>query len=134
MQRWIYLEGPNLNFARVSNSLYTALIISNCYQAVVQLCVYITFSEDLTVKTLKTVLRSFFSFFLKKIAGDEYVGFNNSVFLSERETADRNFAMAYYMRENKCFPPATNLQDCMDLYFQVNITLTLRAVQRTLGA
>lgn len=47
------------------------------------------------------------------------MGFNNSVFLSERETADRNFAMAYYMRENKCFPAGTNLQDSMDLYFQV---------------
>lgn len=59
--------------------------------------------------------------FSKRIAGDEYVGFNNSVFLSERETADRNFAMAYFMRENKCFPPGFNLQDTMDLYFQVKV-------------
>ena len=58
-------------------------------------------------------------FCFQRIAGDEYVGFNNSVFLSERETADRNFAMAYFMRENKCFPTGTNLQDTMDLYFQV---------------
>ena len=34
----------------------------------------------------------------------EYVGFSNSVFLSERQTADRNFALAYYMQENKVFP------------------------------
>ena len=27
------------------------------------------------------------------------MGFNNAVFLSERETADRNYAMAYYMKE-----------------------------------
>jgi len=54
------------------------------------------------------------------------VGFNNSVFLSERETADRNFAMAYYMRENKCFPPGTNLQDSMDLYFQVRISIYIK--------
>ena len=26
------------------------------------------------------------------------------VFLSERDTADRNHALAYFMRENKCFP------------------------------
>lgn len=56
--------------------------------------------------------------YIKRIAGGEYVGFNNSVFLSERESADRNFAMAYYMRENKCFPPNTDLHRVMDLYFQ----------------
>ena len=38
------------------------------------------------------------------ITGGEYVGFSNSVFLSERQTADRNFALAYYMQENKVFP------------------------------
>jgi len=50
--------------------------------------------------------------------GYEGIGFNNSVFLSERDTADRNFAMAYFMREHKCFPEGTSLPDCMDLYFQ----------------
>ena len=49
------------------------------------------------------------------------MGFNNAVFMSERETADRNFAMAYYMKENRCFPPKTSLHDIMDLYFQVDI-------------
>ncbi len=54
----------------------------------------------------------------QRIAGGEAIGFNNSVFLSERDTADRNFAMAYFMREHKAFPPNTNLHECMDLYFQ----------------
>ncbi len=45
--------------------------------------------------------------------------FNNSVFLSEKDTADRNFALAYYMKENKCFPKGFVLQDCLDFYFQV---------------
>jgi hypothetical protein len=36
--------------------------------------------------------------------------------------------MAYFMRENKCFPPATNLQDTMDLYFQVNHEILHTAV------
>ena len=31
----------------------------------------------------------------------------------------RNFALAYYMRENNCFPPGLQLQDCLDFYFQV---------------
>uniref|UniRef100_A0A183CVD5 glutaminase n=1 Tax=Gongylonema pulchrum TaxID=637853 RepID=A0A183CVD5_9BILA len=56
---------------------------------------------------------------LKRFAAGGYVGFNNAVFLSERDTADRNYALSYYMREHKCFPPNTNLQDNLDLYFQL---------------
>lgn len=41
-------------------------------------------------------------------------------FLSERSTADRNFALAYYMRENKCFPSGTDLVETLDFYFQVS--------------
>ena len=48
-----------------------------------------------------------------------FSSFNNSVFLSERETADRNYALSYYMKENKCFPKGFNLQECLDFYFQV---------------
>jgi len=61
-----------------------------------------------------------FSFF-KKMAGGEYLGFNNSIFLSERDTADRNFALAYFLRENNCFPPPSpdiNIPDILDFYFQ----------------
>ena len=56
--------------------------------------------------------------YLERIAGRETIGFNNAVFLSERNTADRNYAMAYFMKEHKCFPPGFNLQESMDLYFQ----------------
>ena len=42
--------------------------------------------------------------FFQKMAGGTSVGFNNSVFLSERESADRNHALAYFMRERGCFP------------------------------
>ncbi|XP_018006527.1 glutaminase kidney isoform, mitochondrial isoform X3 [Hyalella azteca] len=55
----------------------------------------------------------------KRLAGSEYLGFNNSVFLSEKECADRNFALAYFMRENKCFPPGTKLQETLEFYFQL---------------
>lgn len=44
----------------------------------------------------------------KKFAASGYVGFNNSVFLSERATADRNYALTYYMREHNCFPPKSS--------------------------
>ncbi|KAF2353219.1 Glutaminase, partial [Trinorchestia longiramus] len=55
----------------------------------------------------------------KRLAAGEYLGFNNSVFLSEKECADRNFALAYFMRENKCFPPGTKLQETLEFYFQL---------------
>ncbi|ESO83195.1 hypothetical protein LOTGIDRAFT_133855 [Lottia gigantea] len=55
----------------------------------------------------------------KKLAGNEHISFNNSVFLSERETADRNFALAYYLREYKCFPKGTHVMETLDFYFQL---------------
>ncbi|XP_042868105.1 glutaminase liver isoform, mitochondrial-like isoform X1 [Penaeus japonicus] len=55
----------------------------------------------------------------KRLAGGEHLGFNNGVFLSERECADRNFALAYFMRENKCFPENTKLHETLDFYFQL---------------
>ena len=63
--------------------------------------------------------------YLKKIGGGEFISFNNSVFLSERETADRNYALTYYMKENKCFPKGFVLQECLDFYFQVSKMITL---------
>ncbi|KAL9876476.1 glutaminase liver isoform, mitochondrial isoform X3 [Glossina fuscipes] len=54
----------------------------------------------------------------KRLSGGENIGFNNAVFLSEREAADRNYALGFYMRENKCYPKQTNLKEVMDFYFQ----------------
>ena len=67
----------------------------------------------------------------RKLAGGEYLGFNNSVFLSERETADRNFSLGYYLREHRCFPEGVNLIETLDFYFQlcsVDITCESGAV------
>ena len=50
--------------------------------------------------------------------GGERPHFNNAVYLSERETADRNFALAYFMRENGAFPADIDLHDVLDFYFQ----------------
>ena len=41
--------------------------------------------------------------FFTRMAGGFKVGFQNTVFLSEKETADRNYALAYFMREMGCF-------------------------------
>lgn len=46
------------------------------------------------------------------------LNFNNSVYLSERQTADRNFALAYFMREKNAFPEHTNLTETLEFYFQ----------------
>ncbi|XP_049692474.2 glutaminase liver isoform, mitochondrial isoform X1 [Helicoverpa armigera] len=56
--------------------------------------------------------------FFSRLAGNEPLGFNNAVFLSEREGADRNYALGFYMREHKCFPEKANFRECMDFYFQ----------------
>ena len=62
--------------------------------------------------------------FIKKIAGGEYLGFNNTVCLSERDTADGIFALAYLLRENSCFPQSTvnfDISDVLDFYLQVSL-------------
>ncbi|CEF62305.1 No extended memory [Strongyloides ratti] len=56
---------------------------------------------------------------MKEFAGNGHVSFNNSVFLSERETADRNYALSYYMREHGCFPEGSKHRENLDLYFQL---------------
>ncbi|XP_076762984.1 glutaminase isoform X4 [Xylocopa sonorina] len=56
--------------------------------------------------------------YFKRLAGGENLGFNNAVFLSEREAADRNYALGFYMREHNCYPDKSNLKEIMDFYFQ----------------
>ena len=49
------------------------------------------------------------------------IGFDNSVFLSEKRHADRNISLAYYMRENNAFyckPTPHDMNENLDLYFQ----------------
>jgi len=64
--------------------------------------------------------------FFQRMTGGQSVGFNNSVFLSERENADRNQALAYFMREQGCFPSGINnaggtidIKNILDFYFQL---------------
>jgi glutaminase len=52
------------------------------------------------------------------LCGGEKPRFNTSVYLSERQTADRNFALGYFMREKGAFPPDVELEDILDFYFQ----------------
>ncbi|CAM5147643.1 unnamed protein product [Eretmochelys imbricata] len=57
--------------------------------------------------------------FMNNMAGNEYVGFNNATFQSERESGDRNFAIGYYLKEKKCFPEGTDMVAVLDFYFQL---------------
>lgn len=52
------------------------------------------------------------------LCGNEAPRFSTSVFLSERETADRNYALGYFMRENRAFPGGVDLHDVLEFYIQ----------------
>jgi glutaminase len=54
----------------------------------------------------------------RRLSGDRHVGFNNAVYLSERQTADRNFALGYFMREHGAFPSGIDLVETLEFYFQ----------------
>lgn len=57
--------------------------------------------------------------FYRGMTGGEYLGFSASTFLSEKDSADRNFAIGYYLKGYNCFPPGSNLQEVLDYYFQL---------------
>jgi glutaminase len=54
----------------------------------------------------------------RRLSGGGRIGFNNAVYLSERQTADRNFALGYSMRESGAFPAGTDLLSTLEFYFQ----------------
>ena len=57
-----------------------------------------------------------------RLMGGEKPRYNNAVYLSERATADRNFALGYYMREKRAFPEEIDTESRMvktlEFYFQ----------------
>jgi glutaminase len=54
----------------------------------------------------------------RRLTAGARVGFNNAIYLSERQTADRNFALGYSMRESGAFRPGVDLQETLEFYFQ----------------
>uniref|UniRef100_A0A1I7ZXF7 glutaminase n=1 Tax=Steinernema glaseri TaxID=37863 RepID=A0A1I7ZXF7_9BILA len=60
---------------------------------------------------------------MKSFSASGKLNFNNAVFLSERENADRNYAIGFYMREHKCFPEyvtdSAKFKEVLDLYFML---------------
>jgi len=55
----------------------------------------------------------------RKLCGDGPVSFSNSVFLAERDVADHNFAVGYFLRHHKCFPAGVDLHETLELYLQL---------------
>lgn len=65
----------------------------------------------------------------QRLAPGGMIGFDNAVFLSERDTADRNFALAYFMREKGAFEAGVDLKSALDLYFQCcSITVNAKSM------
>lgn len=61
----------------------------------------------------------FFMNVLQKLCGETGAPqFNNAVYLSEKTTADRNHALAYFMKENNSFPPDFDLYETLQFYMQ----------------
>ena len=54
----------------------------------------------------------------KSIIGDNNIGFDNSVYLSEKRTAHRNYALAHLMMENNIFPKNSTIENTLELYLQ----------------
>jgi glutaminase len=71
-----------------------------------------------------------FDFIMQKwrdLAGGRNIAFDNAVYHSEKESADRNFALAYFMRENGAFPENTDVVKTLEFYFQCcSITVDVR--------
>ena len=77
----------------------------------------------------------------KRLSGGAPPGFSNSTYLSELDTADRNFCLAYLMKEKGAFPrrvdSAAALRSVLEFYFQccsIEVTCkTMSVVAATLA-
>ena len=58
------------------------------------------------------------------MAGDDYLGFNNSAYLSERQCCDRNRALGHFLAENGCLPKGADVKKIIELYSQVTLNVS----------
>lgn len=54
----------------------------------------------------------------QRLSGGARPNFDLSVYLSERDSADRNYALAYFMREKHAFEKKVDINNVLKLYFQ----------------
>lgn len=61
--------------------------------------------------------------FIRKLCSNDEIALNESVYLSEKSTGDRNRALAYYLKASGILEG--NVEECLDFYFKmcsVNVT------------
>lgn len=74
--------------------------------------------KDLEPSDRFNIIKDYYN---KLVGNKNGVGFDNSIFLSEKHHADRNISLAYYMRENGAYKDnitPNEINDSLDLYFQ----------------
>lgn len=54
----------------------------------------------------------------RSVSCNSHISFANSVYHSEKASANRNYALAHFMQEVKAFPKNTNIENVLDFYFQ----------------
>jgi len=82
-------------------------------------------------------MESRFSYILKKwksMSGEIEAGFNKKAFLSEQRVADKDFALAYFMQQNKLFPKGSDLKEYIDLLFKCLAIETTTEAQSVVAA
>ena len=62
------------------------------------------------------------------------IGFENTVYQSEKETGNRNFALGYFMKEKGAFPANTNVMQTIEFYFQCCSVMTTASGLATIAA
>ena len=55
--------------------------------------------------------------FWERLTGGMRISYDNTIFLSERNTADTNYALAYLMKSKNAFPSKVNLKSVLEFYF-----------------
>lgn len=57
--------------------------------------------------------------FWSELAGGARIGFQNATYLSEKDTASRNFCLAHMMKDANAFPKGVDIEEVLDFYFQI---------------
>lgn len=67
-----------------------------------------------------------FLVFIRKLCNNEDISLNQNVYESEKQTGDRNRALAYYLKASGILE---GVEDCLDLYFKMcSVTATARDI------
>ena len=73
--------------------------------------------------------------FWSELSGGQPIGFQNATYLGERATASRNRALAHMMKDSGAFPEGTDMDDTLNLYFQIcSLELTAEKLSQVAGS